>query len=611
MKKLLLILVCISFSTFFYAQADLNELISPSSLINLNLDINQLEKYNNIKKDPLYESIIPITLGDLPALQKDGLITFSLPNRITSSLTAKVHRVEAFENGDFDWYGNLINELGIFHLIKNEGNLFGRIQVKDDIYLIEDFGKSQNVLYQLNKKELAKRECGNHQEDEHLNNPKREVSAQSRSTCTDTEIRVLVLYTDKAVMEVPNIQTRAQQAISEANNGLNNSAISFSDARFQLTSVRPLSSFMETPFNSTADVNKLSTDPTADNLRQNDEADIVILFTGDSYGNLQGRALSTVDVGEEFAFAIVVAEDAIGDFAFAHEIAHLLGCGHQGSGTSARATFAHGHVFNANGNKETIMGADGSNTRVLYYSNPNINYSGTNVSTGIANVNDNVRQIEDDASVVGCYLPYNPNMTVSISGTTTGNNATTGSWSAGVANCSTVTNYKWEMSTDGFSYSTVANGSSASTLTMSFPQNMDFTLRLTGTCIDNQVETAFVTVYNSDAQNCSPCAKIVPLSNLGKLTITKDPQYTQDQVNIFPNPAKGQVNLVVELTKESYVTASLIDVHGKEIVNYPSIFLKKGKHTIEENMDRYVSGIYFYQVNIDGHILTKRIILED
>lgn len=90
-----------------------------------------------------------------------------------------------------------------------------------------------------------------------------------------------------------------------------------------------------------------------------------------------------------------------------------------------------------------------------------------------------------------------------------------------------------------------------------------------------------------------------------------DPQYTQDQVNIFPNPAKGQVNLVVELTKESYVTASLIDVHGKEIVNYPSIFLKKGKHTIEENMDRYVSGIYFYQVNIDGHILTKRIILED
>lgn len=128
MKNLLLFLFCICLSTSFYAQ---EEFITEISIANLDLDLTQTEKYINLTRSPLYESVTPILLGDLPILQKKGFITFFLPDRL-ESVTAKGHRIEAYANGEFDYFANIARGKDYLHVMKKDNLVFGQINIKRD-----------------------------------------------------------------------------------------------------------------------------------------------------------------------------------------------------------------------------------------------------------------------------------------------------------------------------------------------------------------------------------------------------------------------------------------------------------------------------------------------
>ena len=76
-------------------------------------------------------------------------------------------------------------------------------------------------------------------------------------------------------------------------------------------------------------------------------------------------------------------------------------------------------------------------------------------------------------------------------------------------------------------------------------------------------------------------------------------------VKMYPNPAKGMVNLDVE-GANAELEVVVMDISGKEV-------LRKGfmqNNQIRFDMGGQVSGMYFVRVNVDGREIVKKLILD-
>ncbi|HNL37516.1 MAG: zinc-dependent metalloprotease [Saprospiraceae bacterium] len=129
------------------------------------------------------------------------------------------------------------------------------------------------------------------------------------------------------------------------------------------------------------DIDSLEVDQNAWNRLAANQADVIILLTNDRYGDYAGIE----SVQPNMPVAIVSAKHLFGPrFTFAHEIGHMLDARHSresqggnipdnspGCNTGYRAeAVGAGYVY-------TVMAViDAGESRIPYFSNPNINYSG-------------------------------------------------------------------------------------------------------------------------------------------------------------------------------------------------------------------------------------------
>lgn len=220
-------------------------------------------------------------------------------------------------------------------------------------------------------------------------------------------IDVLVLYTPalrNALGGVTQTEAFVGLAISGTNGAYANSGIS---TRLRLARTQAVtyteSGSLETDLVWLKDPNNTPvTSP-----RNIYKADLVSLLVNHSTDGTGGVAYRMTEVRydfEDFAFSVVRREDAVESMAFAHEVGHNQGCGHNpedaGSGPFAYP-FSFGHYVP--GSFRTIMSYDRCPSSSLcsivpYFSNPNVMYDGH--PTGIANARDNRRVINNTAFTV-------------------------------------------------------------------------------------------------------------------------------------------------------------------------------------------------------------------
>jgi hypothetical protein len=136
-------------------------------------------------------------------------------------------------------------------------------------------------------------------------------------------------------------------------------------------------------------------------LRDQHAADVAILITksGDACG-----IASDIYASEDTAFAVVGQNCATGYYSFAHEIGHLQGARHNPEADSSSTPFAYGHgYYNEPGKWRTIMSyaCPAGCTRLKYWSNPNVQYSG--VPTGTAALHNNARVLNETACRVANF----------------------------------------------------------------------------------------------------------------------------------------------------------------------------------------------------------------
>ncbi len=96
---------------------------------------------------------------------------------------------------------------------------------------------------------------------------------------------------------------------------------------------------------------------------------------------------------EAFGFSVVMASCATGNYSYAHELGHNMGAEHDAANADGQGAYAYSYGFHFTGTDNahyrTIMayasGAPGE-TRVGYFSNPDVEFQGT--ATGTSNANN-------------------------------------------------------------------------------------------------------------------------------------------------------------------------------------------------------------------------------
>lgn len=77
----------------------------------------------------------------------------------------------------------------------------------------------------------------------------------------------------------------------------------------------------------------------------------------------------------------------------------------------------------------------------------------------------------------------------------------------------------------------------------------------------------------------------------------------------FPNPFNPATTIAFELPKSSFVSLKVYDMSGKEVANLLNENVSSGFHEINFNGSNLSSGIYFYTINANGFVQTKKMVL--
>jgi hypothetical protein len=136
-------------------------------------------------------------------------------------------------------------------------------------------------------------------------------------------------------------------------------------------------------------------------LRKACNADLVCLLVENSDGP-SGIAVQTANATN--AYSVVQGEYAVGNYVFAHELAHNFGCQHDrpDANTPGVYPYSYGWFFQADGEVYgTVMSYPGQ--RIPYFSNPSVSYlgvptgvaSGTNAANNAQTLNLRVQTVSD------------------------------------------------------------------------------------------------------------------------------------------------------------------------------------------------------------------------
>jgi len=84
-------------------------------------------------------------------------------------------------------------------------------------------------------------------------------------------------------------------------------------------------------------------------------------------------------------------------------------------------------------------------------------------------------------------------------------------------------------------------------------------------------------------------------------------EITDNEVNIFPNPAHANTNISFKLDQQSEVQVEVYSLVGALVYETPLHTQNSGEHTIQINTTSLEEGVYFVNLKINENIITKKI----
>lgn len=334
-------------------------------------------------------------------------------------ITLLKQRVETRNQDDFSWFASDGLKMNQGILTIKEGDIQGIITVNTEIYRIETF-ENLHIITKIDQSKYPPEGCSVHvdqqeeqqdsipnyrQPKEDDNKPQPPANKMHKTYPAqqfwnyECKLRVLVLYTTAAKNAYNgNIENHVRLAIDEMNQSFVNS-----DVNFQVELVyQEETGYQERNWKDDIQDFQANGDGHLDNvhsLREKYSADVCVLIMND--GSLCGVARG-IKTCSTHGFCTVYWDCATGNYTFAHEIAHLIGCQHHTNdirNADASNAYPYAHGYKSTGNDwRTIMSysCPGGCTRLLYWSNPNKTWNGQVMGT---------IQTNDNARMLNTYIP--------------------------------------------------------------------------------------------------------------------------------------------------------------------------------------------------------------
>ena len=241
--------------------------------------------------------------------------------------------------------------------------------------------------------------------------PSNSLSSSDPATQADdgSVIEVLVVYTEEARIAeggVSAIESLIDLAESETNAAYSNSGVGHTVSVVHKQEI----DFSENDFSFSGTLSSAQSGaiPGLHALRDDNGADlVVVLVKGDN--SLCGLAylMTTVSSSfDAFGYSVTQTNCATGNYTFGHEIGHNMAARHDRANDNTDGQpfdYNHGYVDTTN-NFKTIMGT-GANTRIQFFSNPNVLFGGavTGVPEGNALAADNRLTFQNTAFTVANF----------------------------------------------------------------------------------------------------------------------------------------------------------------------------------------------------------------
>ena len=280
----------------------------------------------------------------------------------------------------------------------SNGGLHGHAMAGARSYVLEYCGSAGHVWKEIDVQSMGEHETVDFIEteeisvadrSEHLNR----IEEASRDTTTMVTYSVKFYYTPEFAAATADIEGFLDQVIAETNQGYNNSGVPLQvvKACSELATINDQSSASDV-LSAFADMKS-----SKDELR--DTADAAALLVN-SFGSCGIGYLNTI--GSKYTFTATRKSCATGYYSFGHEVGHNFGLHHDpASSTNTAYPYGHGHLIaqgsDSRGHRTILAySATNHNTRVNYYSNPNIIYPSTGTPTGEAVNSDNARVLMEN-----------------------------------------------------------------------------------------------------------------------------------------------------------------------------------------------------------------------
>nr|WP_295929696.1 M12 family metallo-peptidase [uncultured Dyadobacter sp.] len=567
-----------------------------------------------LRKNPNLTGYHFVKLNPLASSQKNGVLLLHIPDGPV--ITAVVSHVEYDSPNEYEWIGKTDDDRGTAIVISKAGRVSAHISTPAGVYEIFPAPAGLHCLQKIDQEKAwdvgcavtaasGKPDSGRMEATEPVLKAADHSNAKIQPCQALVYPRVLVLYTPKALTLAGNTSVITDQvnlSIAQFNSCIYNSGIT-SAAVLVLAGIAPLN-FVEHPNAMDNDKEDLIKNATAQSLRNQYQADVVVLLTDGMYGGGDVRGVSgTVTLEIDRSYSIVELWHATARKTFAHEVGHLYGCRHDN--TAGSPSYAQGYNMKTLGitMDRTIMVAKSitenqAANRLLHFSNPNIQCGGKATGT---NDENNALRVSETCSTVGAFRPDPiPPLGIFIDGPTWVSNYGGQSYELYYSCGSAPYTFTWQYSYDGVNYA--LSNVTSDVLTWNFYQNQKIYLK--GTVTSNgQSATAYISVTAQLPAN--PYKVSIAVSDTIAL------QSELPGLIATPNPAEDQINVFYTLRSDTHVKLDMLDKSGRviEILKDDKTLNGTGRYSAIVKSKNLPIGTYFFRLLTTQGIETCRVII--